>query len=405
MYCEGIGGGGKVNIDQVRNSQCKVCDCPALGVFVFHVNQNLRKMYEQMSAEQKKVSIIVPVYNTGKRLWKCVESLVAQTYSNKEILIIDDGSDKACADLCDALMKKYMEVTVYHYKNEGVSAARNHGIDRAQGSYICFADGDDYTEPDMLKCMVENMEEQNGHLVVTGYFFDVPKRKKDRVRIFQKSQYLSSKTLSSPEEIKKEMVHLWDSSLMYNVWNKLFRASIIRKNMIRFPEEKVFNEDRDFVREYLLNIENMVIVEECFYHYVREDKSTATGQYRPEMLDIRKEEFHRLECFFRQLGIYDEEGKEYTAREHFDRIVGTIENIFHCDDMDRKNIKQEIRRILDDSDTKNALRNSKPKSKKMMLLHVMFRTNNSELIYWTMLLIYKIRIKNPEIFYLLRQSR
>lgn len=358
-----------------------------------------------MSIEQEKVSIIIPVYNTGNRLWKCVESLVEQTYKNKEILIIDDGSDKVCADICDALAKKYVEVSVFHYGNAGVSIARNRGIEKARGNYIYFADGDDYAEPGMLKCMVENMKSKNGQLVVTGYFLDIPARKKNHIYTSCRPQYLSSITLSDLEEIKKEMVHLWDSSLMYNVWNKLFQEDIIRENKIRFPERKVFNEDRDFVRDYLLNIERIVIVEECFYHYVREDAFATTGQYRPEMLDIRKEEFHHLEDFFRQMEIYQNEAKEYVAREHFDRIAGTVENIFHCDMMKRKDIKQEIKRIIDDTDTQKALKYSKPRSKKMLLLHIMFQMHNSELIYWAMFFIYKIRIKNPELFYLLRQSR
>ena len=348
------------------------------------------------------VSVIVPVYNTGKRLRRCVESLVNQTYKDKEVIIVDDGSESETAELCEELVREYGIVTCYHQKNSGVSAARNFGIEKAKGAYLFFADADDYAETGMLQCMVDNVLKHKAELVIAGYFYDIPHQDGSVEAILQEA---SAKVLEGRKKIRENMVWLWDSSLMYNVWNKLFCHRIINEHEIRFPAGKPFNEDRDFIRDYIQQTTSLAVIDSCFYHYFREDEAAATGKYRPEMFAIRKEEFHRLTEFFRKMGIWDEEAKEYVCREHFDRIVGTVENTFHSEDMTGRKIIGEIKKILNDEDTKTAVRYSRPKSRKMKLIHLLYQLKCKYLIYISTYAVYKIRTTHPEIFYRLRQSR
>lgn len=350
------------------------------------------------------VSIIVPVYNTGGSIRKCIESLIHQSYENIEILLIDDGSDFETAAICDSLGQEYGKLTVYHCKNQGVSAARNYGIERARGKYIFFADADDYVEPKMLEVMVGIAERSNVQLVIAGYYFDTPYLKRNNQIYECIEQKVATIKIESKEQLKNELVYLWDSSLMYNVWNKLFDLEIVRDHNISFPVGKGFNEDRDFIREYLKHIETAFVTEECFYHYIRENDLGATGIYRSDMLAIRKEEFHCLKEFFDDFGIYSVKAREYVSREHFDRIVGTVENIFHSN-MSNREIKCKIQKIMDDDDTKYAMMYAKPKSKKMKVMYLMFRTHNVDIVYLIMKLIYLLRIKYPVLFYKLRQSR
>lgn len=348
------------------------------------------------------VSVIVPVYNTGKRLRRCVESLVNQTYKEKEIIIVDDGSELETVELCAELVREYGIVTCYHQKNSGVSAARNLGIEKAKGVYLFFADADDYAETGMLQCMVDNVLKHNAELVIAGYFYDIPHQDGSVGTIPQKAP---TKVLESRKSIRENMVWLWDSSLMYNVWNKLFCQRLIKEHEIRFPVGKPFNEDRDFIRDYLQQTTSIAVIDACFYHYFREDGAAATGKYRPEMFEIRKEEFHRLATFFQKTGIWDAKAKEYVCREHFDRIVGTVENTFHSEDMTGRKIIGEIKKILDDDDTKTAVRYSRPKSKKMRLIHLFYKIKCKYLIFVSTYAVFKIRTAHPEIFYRLRQSR
>lgn len=110
-----------------------------------------------------RVSIIVPIYNVEKYLRKCVESLLCQDLSPEEyeIILVDDGSPDRCGEICDEYASRYANIKVVHRENGGLSAARNSGIDVAQGKYIQFVDSDDYLEPNVLKSLVQKMENEN----------------------------------------------------------------------------------------------------------------------------------------------------------------------------------------------------------------------------------------------------
>ena len=106
------------------------------------------------------ISVIVPVYNTEKYLQKCVNSILEQTYSNLEIILVDDGSDKEARELCDELAISDSRIIVVHQENSGLSAARNKGIDISTGQFVTFVDSDDYISPSMyeelLRCYVKD---------------------------------------------------------------------------------------------------------------------------------------------------------------------------------------------------------------------------------------------------------
>lgn len=350
------------------------------------------------------VSIIVPVYNTGMAVKRCVDSLLHQSYQDIEIILVDDGSDRETASICDRLRQENEKLTVFHCQNRGVSAARNYGMERAVGKYIFFADADDYAEPRMLEVMVDTAEKYHAQLIVTGYYFDTPYTSDDK-QVYESIELkVPSCKIATKDELKEEMVYLWDASLMYNIWNKLFELKIIKENHICFPIGKTFNEDRDFVRKYLCHIQSAYVLGDCFYHYMRENETGATNAYRSDMLAIRKEEFHRLKKFFESLGIYNARSREYVAREHFDRVVATVENIFHGH-MQAGDIRREIRKVIKDDDTRYAMKYTRPRSKKMQVLYLVFKTHNTVIIFAVMKAVYLLRRRNPALFYRLRQSR
>lgn len=350
------------------------------------------------------VSIIVPVYNTGIAVKKCIDSLIQQSYQDIEIILIDDGSDHETADICDRLEQENDKVIVYHCQNRGVSAARNYGIEKAGGKYIFFADSDDYAESQMLEVMVGTAEKYRMQLIIAGYYFDTPYMSDGQQMYKSIEQKIPSCRIDTKGELRAEMIYLWDSSLMYNIWNKLFESKIIKENQICFPLGKKFNEDRDFVRKYLCHIQTAYVIGDCFYHYIRENEMGATNVYRSDMLAIRKEEFSCLKNFFKSLEIYNGESREYVSREHFDRIVATVENMFHGN-MTAGEIRCEIRKVMKDDDTRYAMKYTRPKSKKMKVLYLVFRTHNTVIIFTVMKVIYLLRKKYPVLFYRLRQSR
>ena len=119
--------------------------------------------------EKDIVSVIVPVYKVEKYLRRCVDSILAQTYTNLEIILVDDGSPDDCPRICDEYAQKDKRIKVVHKQNGGVSSARNCGLDNATGDYIAFVDGDDYLQPEMYQKYVENIKIESSDIVIGGY--------------------------------------------------------------------------------------------------------------------------------------------------------------------------------------------------------------------------------------------
>ena len=116
------------------------------------------------------ISVIVPVYNCGQYLRQCLDSILAQTYTDLEILLVDDGSNDNTGDICDAYMEADLRVKVIHKKNGGAVSARKAGLERASGRYIAFVDGDDWIEPDMLEKLYNTLTKQRVDVAMCGMY-------------------------------------------------------------------------------------------------------------------------------------------------------------------------------------------------------------------------------------------
>ena len=124
------------------------------------------------SKENYKVSIIVPVYNTAKYLKKCVNSLIAQTYQNVELLLIDDGSTDDSGALCDWFANKYPQIQAFHKESGGLVSAWKYGVERSNGEYLCFVDSDDWVEPQMVVEMIPYVTGSNSEIVSSDYVIE-----------------------------------------------------------------------------------------------------------------------------------------------------------------------------------------------------------------------------------------
>ena len=129
-----------------------------------------------------KVSVIVPIYKVEKYIKKCVDSIVGQTLPDIEIILVDDGSPDDCGAICEGYAKQDLRIKVIHKANEGLSEARNTGINAATSEYIGFVDGDDYVAPDMYEVLYKNITEQNADVAVCGLYDCYTDRKYHRIR-------------------------------------------------------------------------------------------------------------------------------------------------------------------------------------------------------------------------------
>ena len=215
---------------------------------------------------EKKLSIIVPVYNVELYLNECVESILKQTYKNFEIILVDDGSLDNSGVLCDELAKENPSIKVIHQENKGLPHARNAGLKIATGDYIGFIDSDDYISEDMYKTMIESLEETQSDMAVCNFqTFNklgnnpVYQRYQDEAIVFDKSDVL------------KFYQCALDSS-----WNKVYRGNIIKDNGIWFEDKSIVaQEDFWFLVRYCSHISKISSIAEPYYHY-RERKSSIT---------------------------------------------------------------------------------------------------------------------------------
>ena len=203
------------------------------------------------------ISIIIPIYNAEAYLRQCIDSIIRQTYTDWELILVDDGSSDSSASICDEYEQADKRIIALHQPNKGVSAARNAGIVRAKGKYLCFVDADDWLEENFLANF--HSDEINADLFISGWIFNTYGKAYSCVKY-------QTRYCQSVNEIRDEFLR---QNLKRNgyPWGKLFRASIIQSNKLCFNEKMSINEDHLFLLEYLLYVDSLSISSNADYQY------------------------------------------------------------------------------------------------------------------------------------------
>ena len=221
------------------------------------------------------LSIVVPVYNVEKYLSECIESILNQTFRDYELILVDDGSTDRCPQICDEFALKDERIRVIHQKNAGVSAARNAGIENANGKYVMFVDSDDYIAPTLYENLLKGMSE-NTDLVISGLVRDYGHKKiKESVDDVIKCNI---------EELRKN----YDTyPSMNSPCAKLYKRELIYD--IRFDEGISMGEDLLFNLKYYEKCRNIVFLPVCDYFYDCTNANSATHKYKEEYFSCQKQ--------------------------------------------------------------------------------------------------------------------
>ena len=180
-----------------------------------------------------KISISVAVYNGEKYLNKCVDSLLAQTYKNIEVILVDDGSTDSCPAICDEYAQKDPRVKVVHKKNGGLASGRNAGIAAATGSYLGFMDGDDWVDPDMYMRLMAAIREHKADVAITRYRWVYEDRTED--------PSTDKVYIMEDQEALEQYIHENDDIQIQNcAWNKLYSKEFLGD--LRFDESKWYED-------------------------------------------------------------------------------------------------------------------------------------------------------------------
>lgn len=216
------------------------------------------------------ISIIVPIYNVEKYLPRCIESLMAQTYQNLEIILVDDGSPDRCPQICDEYASRDSRIVVIHQPNAGVSSARNAGLSKAKGEYIGFCDPDDWAAPNMFEELLVALEQNDADLAICGYnYYD------EQYQVDTKRLYAERETEAIDQKTLMDRLADMPPSIRHGVCNKLFCESLLHN--LRFKEGLHSSEDVLFLMEYVGAIKKTVIVHKALYNNLVRDGSATHG--------------------------------------------------------------------------------------------------------------------------------
>ena len=279
----------------------------------------------------KKVSIIVPAYNCINSLEHCIRSIQLQTYTDFELILVDDGSTDGSNVFCDKLAVKDDRIKVIHKANGGVSSARNRGIDASTGEYITFCDSDDYLEPDYLENLVQTAKANLdcGHIwccfqTVTGY-------KKENAT----PNYTSTKSVL--HYTLKDYMTLHEMWLDAGPCNKLYTAEVIRNAGVHFPDDLSLGEDWLFNLAYIDASGNsrIAVVIKPLYNYVRGNNDSLDSKYRRDLLGIYRRLNAECESHLKNWNVPPEQMEKF-FNSRFYLYEKVLRNTMRAPDMNRR---------------------------------------------------------------------
>ena len=214
----------------------------------------------------KLVSIVTPVYKAEKYLEPCIKSLINQSYKNLEIILVDDGSPDNCGKICDDWAKKDERIVVIHQKNQGVSAARNSGLNTATGEYLMFLDSDDTLKTNAVEVLLRTIEKDNVDFVVGSY-----------LKVFDnKTEVVCMGNICNVDADNKDVFYNMLKNIMaFKIWGNIYRMDIAKD--IKFQVGHSWGEDFDFNLSYMLKIKKYSIIKDPLVDYNIINASSITN--------------------------------------------------------------------------------------------------------------------------------
>ena len=302
-----------------------------------------------MNDRNNKISIIIPVFNVEKYIKRCVLSILKQSFTNFELIIINDGSSDSTEAICRQMMESDSRIHVLSQKNKGVSAARNLGLKNAVGKYIVFIDGDDYIEAGYLNELYNSIIQTSAQMAICGYNIVFEDGKIDKVLAGKDILLENTELLLSIYQRKYSGGYLW---------NKIFLRDIIVDYNLKFDESIKIEEDLLFVMRYMLCVSTGIYINRPLYNYVQRDTSAIHLLKNKRMMDKRIHNFMELNSVYRKVAdIIPEKHAEVRLAAYHSLISECVGFCLFCIKCNMKNqyfsqartqIKKELFRYLKD---------------------------------------------------------
>lgn len=255
----------------------------------------------------EKISVIVPVYGVEKVLERCVDSILAQTYKNIEIVLVDDGSPDNCPAMCDAYAEKYNNIVVVHKPNGGLTSAWKEGVRHASGDLVGFVDSDDWIDADMYERLYTELLHQGADIAMAGLVFDYedpnfpPRRETNRMdmSVYDRSEVeaLFPVLLNDGSFIGR--------TIQPSRVTKLFRKKLVEQNLDLWDERVNVGEDLQMVFAAVLDADKICAIPDYYPYHYWYNMSSMTGGHDPHYLEKIKFLKERMEFISDKKSVYD----------------------------------------------------------------------------------------------------
>lgn len=350
---------------------------------------------------QPAISVIIPVYNVRMWLVRAVQSLQAQTFSDFELFLVDDGSTDGSSELCDELASQDPRIRVIHQDNGGAAAARNVAIEQAHGEYLYFMDSDDWVDTNALADMYAFAHENNLDLVVTGFYIETYYSDD---KFYRELRNAPDRVFATQDEFRRAAHELFDAQLLYAPWNKLYRRAYLMEKDIRFPA--TFWDDLPFNLDVVREVQRVGTLDGHYYHFLRARQESENTRYRADMYQKREEEHEWLQGLYTQWGVDSPEIQEFLARRYAERLVGCVENVTNKNcTLSRKEKRAEISRMISSPQAREALAKMAPGTFMMKVLFVPYHMQNVTLVMGESQFISFVKQHSTNLFARLKANR
>lgn len=268
------------------------------------------------------VSVIVPIYNVEAELRKCVSSILAQTYKDIEVILVDDGSPDNCSAICDEFASKDDRIVVIHKQNEGLVNARKSGLEKSTGRFISYVDGDDWIEEDFIQNLVDCQKKYNVDIVAAGFAKDIGDDSERFTNIIASGFYDKKKMIA---EVYPRMIcagpYFYFGVCSY-VWNKLFKKELLYDCQMAVDPRISIGEDTAVVFPVLLKANTLYISENNSYHYYQKAYSMLKSV---DSLEKEKEKVARLSNYLTEA--MKDTPAEYNLEKQIERYIDGLKII------------------------------------------------------------------------------
>ena len=348
-----------------------------------------------MKDKHPLISVIIPVFNVAPYLNRCMETIVSQTYTNLQIIMVDDGSTDFSGSLCDQWKKADNRIKVIHKKNEGLGMARNSGIKAAEGEYFLFVDSDDYVDKVMAEKLLQTLVIQQADICYSG-FVDVSINGEERAGV------PPEKLIYSGDEIMADFIGEALGAVPETSRNcfagmsacaALYRASLFREEEVFFrKEEKVLCEDLFFNIAICRYARKVVLLPECFYYYCA-NESSLTKRYKKDRYEVAKHMKRLLDTELKDCGAGNISFRQRIDRNYMDNLITCMKQEVAFRKQNGKDwCMRRLKEMAEDETTLQVLKTYpiKKMEKKQRILFTMILTKNMYVVYWLFRLRYRL---------------